>query len=235
MTFCPASSAGDKSDFEEALRLERLGHYGETARLLREVQRHRPDNAYVLAELANAYLNNYSDLKNGLDNAEKCSRRAIKLDPECGRAYARLAECRDAKGDYIEGVKFATKALTCKKPDWDAYRERAGAYSNLKRDKEALADYDQFLEKSPKVERKHLVQRATIMENLKQFDRALLEYRKLLKGKYEDQIVFREVVCLRALKKNDEALESLNKLVSHNKQDDSAYLVRARLFEAERL
>ncbi len=45
------------------------------------------------------------------------------------------------------GIKYATRSINSKKPDPDAYRERAGALSNLKRDKEALVDYDRFLHK----------------------------------------------------------------------------------------
>lgn len=230
--FSPSAHANDKSDFDEASRLGSLGHYGEAARILREVQRHRPNDPYVLCELAGAYMNNYNDVSGGVDKAEKCLRRAIQLDPECGRAYSRLAECYDAKGDFTTGVKLATKALSVKKPEWDALRERAGAYSNLKRDKEALVDIDLFLKRQVKAEKKHLIQRGQILENLKQYDRALVEYRKLLKNKYEDQIVYREVACLRAMNKKDEAIKSLNTLLSHNKQDDSGYLTRARLFES---
>ncbi len=214
------------------MRLEALGHYGESARLLREVQRHRPRDVYVLTALANAYLNNINDVPGGIDKAEKCLHMAIKMDPEYGTPYSRLAECYDSRGDYVTGIKFATKALSVKRPEFDAYRERAGAYSNLKRDKEALADFDLFLKKVSKVERKHLLQRAAILENLKLYDRALSEYRNLLKVKYEDQIVYREVACLRAMKKPDEAIKSLNTLLDHNKQDDSGYLTRARLFES---
>lgn len=65
-----SASANDKSDFDEASRLGSLGHYGEAARLLREVQRHRPNDPYVLCELAAAYMNNYNDVKDGVDKAE---------------------------------------------------------------------------------------------------------------------------------------------------------------------
>lgn len=231
--FSPAlASSADGRAFDEALRLGQLGHYGESARMLREIQRKHPNDAYVLTELGNAYLNNYNDLAGGTDKAEKCLRRALEIDPELGKAWVRLAECYDAKGDFESGIKFATKGLTVKKPDYEGYHERAGALSNLKRDKEALKDIDMFLKLNPKPERKYWVQRATIMENLKQYDRAIAEYRRLLKLKYEDQVVYREVACLRALGKQEEAIKSLNGLVAHNKQDDTGYLNRARAYES---
>lgn len=225
-----ADNVRDSRDFAEALRLEALGHYDAAARIFREIQRKRPNDAYVLSALGNAYMNNYNDVANGVDKAEKCFLRALQLDPELGQAYARLAECYDSRGDFKTGVKMATKALSVKKPDYDGLRERAGAYSNLKRDKEALADIEEFLKRVQKVERKHLVQRATILENNKLYERALAEYRSLLKIKYEDQIVYREVACLQAMNKNDEAIKTLDGLVAHNKQDDAGYLNRARLY-----
>lgn len=227
-----ARNASDKRDYEEAMRLEALGHYGEAARILREVQRHRPKDANVLVELAGAYMYNYNDISGGIEKAEECLRRAIQLDPECGKAYRRMAEIYDTRGDYVTGIKLATQAIKSKKPDPYAYKERAGALSNLKRDKEALVDYDTFLQNIPQVERTHLLQRGSILENLKQYDRALADYRKLLKEKYEDQIVYREVACLRARKKPEEALTRLNTLLTRNKNDDSGYLTRARLLES---
>ncbi|MBX9952426.1 MAG: tetratricopeptide repeat protein [Candidatus Obscuribacterales bacterium] len=229
----PALADGaDRREFDEALRLGALGHYGESARLLREIQRKHPNDPYVLTELGTAYMNNYNDVQNGTDKGEKCFRRALQIDPELGKAWARLAECYDARGDFVSGVKFATKALTVKKPDFDGYHERAGALSNLKRDSEALKDIEMFLQKHQNPERKYFVQRATILENLKQYDRAVAEYRRLLKDKYEDQVVYREVNCLQAMGKPEEAIKCLNALIAHNKQDDTGYLSRARLLES---
>jgi len=226
------AGSADRREFDEALRLGSLGHYGESARLLREIQRKHPNDPYVLTELGTAYMNNYNDVQNGTDKGEKCFRRALQIDPELGKAWARLAECYDARGDFVSGVKFATKALTVKKPDFDGYHERACALSNLKRDREALKDIEMFLQKHQNPERKYFVQRATILENLKQYDRAVAEYRRLLKDKYEDQVVYREVTCLQAMGKSEEAIKCLNVLVSHNKQDDTGYLSRARVLES---
>ena len=226
------ASTADERAFDEALNLCHLGHYGEGKRILREVQRRHPNDVYVLTELGNAYMNDYNDVAGGVDKAEKCLRRAIEIDPEYGKAYSILAECSDAKGDFAQGVKLATKALSVKRPCFDALHERACAYSRLKKDKEALADIELFLKKSVKVERKYLLRRASILENLKEYDRAIAEYRKLLKEKYEDQIVYREAACLQAMHKPDEAIKSLTTLVNHNKADDSGYLNRARLYES---
>ncbi len=231
-TECLAVNTADERAFEEALNLCHLGHYGAAKRILRGIQSRHPNDVYVLTELGNAYMNDYNDVEGGVEKAEKCLRHAIEIDPEYGKAYSVLAECRDSLGDFAEGIKLTTKALAVKKPCPDAYLERAGAYSRMKRDKEALADIEEYIKRCIKVERKYLIQRATILENLKQYDRALVEYRKLLKEKYEDQVVYREVACLQAQHKTDEAIRTLDTLVNHNKQDDTGYLSRARLYES---
>lgn len=230
--FSIPSSGQDFREFQEAMRLGQSGNYATAATILRELQRKHPGDAYILTELGTAYMNNYNDITHGVDRGEKCFRRAIQLDPQLGKAYVRLAEVYDVRGDYETGIKLATKALTVKKPDWDGYHERACAFSNLKRDKEALADIEQYIKRTNTKEKRFIIQRATILENLKQYDRALLDYQKLLQQSYEDQVVFREVACLKALNRNEDAVKSLSKLIARNKRDDNGFLTRARLYSS---
>ena len=224
--------ASDKSDYEEALRLHDIGKNGEAARLLREVQRHRPNDTNVLVELGIAYMCNYNDLGSGTEKAEKCFLRAIELDPGLGKAYIRMSQLSSARGKFELAVKYATKGITAKTPDLEGYWERACALSNLKRDKQALTDIEVYIRKTSPVSRKVLLSKASILENLKDYDKALTEYRKLLKENYEDNVVYREVACLRSMNKPAEALKSLDKLLAHNGKDDIAYLSRARLLES---
>lgn len=230
--FAIPCAANDKQDFKYARSLIEAGHYLEATRLLRSIQKRHPNDVNVLCELGCSYEGNFSDGAQGLDNAQKCFERALQLDPQCGRAYYGLAMCYNSRGDFAKGVELATRALTVKKPELDGLQERAGALSHLKRDKEALADIELFIKKKNTKDREALVQKATILENLKRFDLALLEYRELLKAHYEDSLVYREVACLQALRRPEEAVKSLNILIKKNKQDDSSYLTRARLFES---
>ncbi len=238
ITFVLASSCADASNtddtklFNEGIRLRDLGNNTEAAKIFREVQRRRPNDANVLTELADSYLNNYSDITYGPEKGEKCLLRAIQLDPELGRAYMLLAKFYNASGDFDEGIKLSTKAMTVKKPDWEALRERAAALSNMKQDQAALVDIELHMKKRPPASRKTRQLRATILENLKNYDRALSEYRTLLKENFEDTIAYREFSCLRKMNKPDEALKAVNNLLAHNSKDDVAYLNRARLFES---
>ncbi len=225
-------AANDAQEFNRSLMLTRAGHYLEATKLLRSIQKRHPNDANVLCELGCSYERNFNDGAQGLDNAQKCFERALQLDPQCGRAYYGLSMCYNSRGDFKRGVEMATKALTVKKPELDGLQERAGALSNLKRDKEALADIELFIKKKNTKDREVFVQKATILENLKRFDLALLEYRELLKAHYEDSLVYREVACLQALRRPEEAVKSLSNLIKKNKQDDSSYLTRARLYES---
>ncbi len=221
----------------EAVSLSDKGNFPHAARILQAVHERNPKDTFVLVQLGHASLNSAADLTRGTAYAEKCFKKAIEIDPQYGRAYKKLAECYNGRGDFLNGVKYTTKAMSVKNPDMDALRERAGALSNLNRDKEALADIDLFMKKyrgllRERDKKKVLLQRAAILENLKQFEKAIAVYRELLKLNYEDSIVFREVECLRAMNKPQEALKSLNTLIARNKADDTGFLNRARLYES---
>ncbi len=227
----------DTQCYNEAARQCDGGHFQNAIRILTELIKRQPNNPRILVELGHAHMNNADDLTHSTEYAGKCFRKAIELDPEYGRAYKKLCEWYSAHGDWQNAVKYATKALSVKKPDNGALNERACAYSNLHKDKEALADFDAFLHninlpKSGRYTWKIQLQRAGLLENMKEYDKALAVYRLLLKDNYEDQIVFREVACLRAMHKPDEALKCLNNLIAHNKADDTGYLNRARLYES---
>lgn len=227
----------DTQRVNDAIKLCDTGHFPDAIRILTGVNQRNPKDSFVLCQLGHAHMNNAADLTHSTAIAEKCFRKAIEVDPQYGRAYKKLSEWYSAHGNWQMAVKLATQALTVKRPDISALVERAGAYSSLHRDKEALADFELFTSKTPlPTERRHrekiYLQKAGLLENLKQYDKALVVYRTMQKEHYEDSIVFREVACLKAMKKPDEALKCLNQLIAHNKFDDTGYLNRARLYES---
>ncbi len=223
----------EHKELEDALRCSELGDFVQSARILRNLHKHHPNDVFILTKLGDAYMNNIQDLSESTKLAEQCFKRAIEIDPQYGEPYAKLAECAGARGDFDLGIKLSTKAMTVKEPDFSALKERAAAYSHLKRDKEALADIDHYLTFKPKNTRKLLLLKASILENLKRYGEALIQYRAFLKEHYEDQLVYREVACLEGMNKPDEALKTLDHLILHNKEDDAAYLTRARLNEKQ--
>lgn len=240
--FCLTSSAHamdryDAQRVNDAVRLCDSGHFPDAIRILTAVNQRNPKDAFVLCQLGHAHMNNAADLTHSTAIAEKCFRKSIEVDPQYGRGYKKLSEWYSAHGDWEMAVKLATQALSTKKPDLSALVERAGAYSSLHKDKEALADFELYLSKTKMPqERRHrdkvYLQKAGLLENMRLYDKALAVYRTMQKEHYEDSIVFREVACLKAMKKPDEALKCLNQLIVHNKFDDTGYLNRARLYES---
>lgn len=226
------SYATERQKFQFAQKLMYEGHFQEAYRCLLTLHKRNPKDPYILCELGNCCQQNLNDYANSVAEAPKYFEKALKLDPECGLAYLGLARAANTRGDFKTGVEYATKAINAKQPDWYGYTERAGALSNLHRDKEALADIETYIKKKHVHDKQTLMQKATILENLKRYDLALVEYKTILKMAYEDSIVFREVACLKALNKPDQAIQSLSKLINHNKEDDSSFLARARLFES---
>lgn len=227
----------DTQRVNEAVQLCDSGHFPEAIRILTGVHQRNPKDSFVLCQLGHAHMNNAADLTHSTAIAEKCFRKSIEVDPQYGRGYKKLSEWYSAHGDWQMAVKLATQALTVKRPDISALVERAGAYSSLHRDKEALADFELFTSKTPlptdsRHRKKIYLQKAGLLENLKQYDKALIVYHTMQKEHYEDSIVFREVACFKAIKRPDEALKCLNQLIAHNKFDDTAYLNRARLYES---
>lgn len=233
----PAMDGYDTQRVNDAIRLCDTGHFPEAIRILTAVNQRNPKDTFVLCQLGHAHMNNAADLTHSTAIAEKCFRKSIEIDPQYGRAYKKLSEWYSAHGNWQMAVKLATQALSVKKPDLYALVERAGAYSSLHKDKEALADFELFMSKTPMpTDRRHrnkiYLQKAGLLENLKQYEKALAVYRIMQKENYEDSLVFREVACLKALNRPAEALKCLDQLIAHNKFDDTGYLNRARLYES---
>jgi tetratricopeptide (TPR) repeat protein len=227
----------DQRRLSDALRLSDRGNFPQAIKILSALAERNPRDVDVLTTLGNCYMNDAADLTTGFRKAEVLFRKSTQIDPEFGHAFKKLGECYCLRGDYENGLKMCTRAIQVKRPDLDGLRERASAYSNLHRDKEALQDMELYMRKAKmpapgRYRDKIDLQMAGIYENVHEYEKALVIYRKMLKNRYEDSLVLREVACLRGMNKPHEALEVLNALISHNKADDIGYLNRARLYES---
>ena len=104
-----------------------------------------PAQAYNM--LAESYLETAgleSDTK-GLKDAIAGLSIALKKDPENGLTYRLLAYDCNERADYLQAVRYATKALQVKKPDIISLKQRAIAYSHLKKDQAAINDMQSLL------------------------------------------------------------------------------------------
>lgn len=229
---CPQQiQAGSfEQDIEERARqYEYRGNFNEANRLWRELLRRHPNNPEFITEVGNSYYEDSSNLATGAVLAEKFFRQSIKVDPNYGKAYAKLAKFYNSKGNYAEGIRYATLGINAKRPDDYAFIERAGAYSSLHKDREALADFNEYMKRGH-YGRDELIRRGAVYENLHEFEKALADYDVVLKQSYEDQVVLRKLICLQTLRRYDEAIREVNKLIARNKMDDAGYLARARIY-----
>lgn len=231
-SLAPGSSGSCKSveqfQFERAQQLIKDGHLDQASIILEKLCRLHPQNASLLVELGQTYLNDTNEMAGGQIKAEQCFRKAIRLDPQFGKAYYHMSEWANAQCKYDLAIQMSTKALTVKRPDTQAYMERAATYSNMHKDKEALADLDKFISLR-KGYRKAFERRASILENLKLYERALADYRVMQKEHYDDGTAFKEARCLEKLNRREEAIACLSNLLKHNDDDDAAYEARGNL------
>ncbi len=218
----------EQFQYERAQQLIKDGHLDQASIILEKLCRLHPQDASLLVELGQTYLNDTNEMAGGQIKAEQCFRKAIRLDPQFGKAYYHMSEWANAQCKYDLAIQMSTKALTVKRPDTQAYMERASTYSNLHKDKEALADLDKFISLR-KGYRKAFERRASILENLKQYERALADYRVMQKEHYDDGTVFKEARCLEKLNRLEEAIDCLSNLLKHNDDDDAAYEARGNL------
>ncbi len=218
----------EEAAYERAQAFKRSSDFDQSAKILLQLYRKHPQNTALLVELGEAYLNDDNEMAGGQLKAEQCFSKAIKIDPQFGKAYYMMTEWANAQGKYDLAIKMATKALTVKKPDYQAYMERAASYSRLHRDKDALADLDKFISLGS-AKRNAYERRASILENLHLYDRALSDYRTMQKMHYDDGTALKEASCLEKLNKNEEAITCLTNLLKQNPEDDAGYEARGRM------
>jgi tetratricopeptide (TPR) repeat protein len=234
VTLCLLSSTAalcktpEEAAYERAQALKRSSDFDQSAKILLQLYRKHPQNVALLVELGEAYLNDDNEMAGGQLKAEQCFSKAIKIDPQYGKAYYMMTEWANAQSKYDLAIKMATKALTVKKPDYQAYMERAASYSRLHRDKDALADLDKFISMGG-AKRNAYERRASILENLHQYERAHADYLTMQKLHYDDGTALKDASCLEKLNKNEEAITCLTNLLKRNPEDDAGYEARGRM------
>ncbi len=222
------SETTEEAAYKRAQALKRSSDFDQSAKILLQLYRKHPQNVALLVELGETYLHDDNEMARGQIMAEQCFSKAIKIDPQFGKAYYMMTEWANAQSKYDLAIKMATKALTVKKPDYQAYMERAASYSRLHRDKEALADLDKFISLCS-AKRNAYERRASILENLHQYERAHADYRTMQKLHYDDGTALKEAACLEKMNKNEEAITCLTNLLTRNPEDDAGYEARGRM------
>ncbi|MCC7530104.1 MAG: tetratricopeptide repeat protein [Candidatus Melainabacteria bacterium] len=218
----------DEAFYERAQWYKKAGHLDKASEILSELYRKNPQNASLLVELGETYFKDTNDMAGGLIKAEQCFRKAIRIAPEFGKAYYMMSELANAQSKYDLAIQMAGKALSVKKPDTQAYMERAASYSRLHKDKEALLDLDKYIALH-RQKRNAYERRASILENLHLYERALADFRTMQKIHCDDRTALKEAFCLDKLNKREEAITCLNNLLGRNPEDDAGYEARGKV------
>ena len=194
--------------------------------LLRLVATHH-GREHEYSQLSYCYLNMLPG-EEDFHAAELCARKAISLDPECGYAYAALAEARLGCNDYSGTIAAATKAVECKRPAEFVIYLRARAFSALNKYKEALSDferYDRFISKVDKTQ-VNLQTEGELLEKMGRIDDAIKKF-TADKPYHLEQATKNIVICLQKQKKYPEAIAEISTLIKRNPQDSDFYNLRA--------
>jgi tetratricopeptide (TPR) repeat protein len=210
--------------YQRAQALIKKGKHGQAAKILSEMVSREPQNVALLLDLGEVHLNDLNDMAGAHMKAEQCFKKAIKIDPQSGRAYRMMSEWAIAQGKNDFAIQIASKAVLAGKPDHKGFLTRATALENQKKEREALADLDKYLTREQ--DKKAYKKRAAILEKMHNYARALSDYRSIQKNSEDGDAALREAVCLEKLNKNEESIARLDKLLKQSPEDDAAYEAR---------
>lgn len=104
-----------------------------------------PNDARGHAELGRSYYKEDRNNNNYLDMSEREFNKALALDPSMQTLHTPIGSIRLVKGDYEGALFHYTEALSADPFDKEALIYRGMVLENLKRYKEAAADYQLFL------------------------------------------------------------------------------------------
>jgi tetratricopeptide (TPR) repeat protein len=221
--------------YKTAEQLYRAGQVVAARRMLQSLI-HRPD-ARVTPAMYCLYADSYlEDLEErdgasiGARDAEQGLYKALRIDPECGRAYKDLASFCNVRGDYQAAVVNATKAIQAKESEVYGYLHRSAAYSHLHEQEKALRDMDEFMKRGQPV-KLHYMLRGDILLSLHRYDEAVSNYRRALSGKagYQILLVHKIVQCLEAEHKYDEAITEVSSYLKVDRDNAQCLALRAQL------
>jgi len=167
----------------------------------------------------------------GLRAAEAGLRIAMRQDPGYGRVYKDLAECCNGRAEYKQAIDLSTKALNAKRPDDNALRQRALAYSHAGKNQEALADIRAYI-KTGRTEFFNYLIEGECEQSLKDYHAAELSFRHALaiSPVVKSRLLRSLVTCLIAQHKLPEAVKVVSESIEHTPHDADMYELRATLY-----
>ncbi|CAN5505910.1 hypothetical protein BH11CYA1_BH11CYA1_17490 [soil metagenome] len=226
----PAQAASPvETQYSRAQSLIKQKHIGEGQKILLKICASPSAPAEALCLLTFTYLAEEKTISDEhLEEADKLTKRAVKLDPEYGLAYKLMAQGNNLHSDYDLAVVNSTKALSVKKPDTKAYLQRCLAYEALGKHKEALADITYYSEKCDGSADMYGL-KGSILFAMKRYDEAVVAYNMSIKSQFRDWTIYRIVECYEQKHEYDKAAQQLTRLIRVNAQDAEAFQTRGRM------
>lgn len=166
-------SAGDR-EFQDALFLKSQGNYLEAINMLNKLEKEGYEKSVVQSEKAAIYM----ELGN-LKASESSLKSAVKSDIRNLDALQQLAVMQTADGDAEEALEGFNKVIRQDPARFDAYLQRAEAYSQIDDLSSAMADMERYLTYFPEddsaIYRKGLIQfsHGRYLDAIQSFNRSL--------------------------------------------------------------
>lgn len=180
--------------------------------------------------LAKCYVNQVPGEEN-LGKAAVYCKRAIAMDPECGQAFACLADVCYQLDQFDDALRYANVSIKCKTPDLYGYFVRAKLEAAQRHYKEAIADidkWDAFINAKDKKTRPNYQLKGQIYEKMGKYDEAIGEYRNALP--FEAEGPRKNIIrCLQKLNRMKDAIAEASILVKNNPRDGDGLSLRAEL------
>ncbi|MBP9092063.1 tetratricopeptide repeat protein [bacterium] len=227
----PSAPMKKRPLIERAKDLATHGKVEQAKSLLDKILVKEPGNAQAWYLMGYVYQD-MAIMDGGNKRAKDCYLKTISIDPNYSEAYRKLGELAGIDGNWQESIKFCTKALACRNPDFRSYKNRAIAKSNLHLDKEALADFELFKREMPLQANgpRGMDEYATFLENAGRYEQAIKTLEVLEKYDSRPSLPVRRAKYYVKAGKPSEGIAILNRMITKEPEDETLYVDRAGIF-----
>lgn len=218
---------------EKLDRYENMIHRGKAPAVLPQLERftrEHPHSERGWLLLNKAYLDVDTDGQ-GLRLAVSSMKQAVALNRASSTLNKQLAELYARSGQFKLALKWMDNALLCVPPDPFIYKSRARIYSEIKRDKEAVADFERFAQLLPQkaLEPDNMELGALCYQRNGQVDKAIKIYDKLWAGNKSLAWPLKKAACYAQVGKDKEAIDVYSLVIKESPNDEIALLERGKL------
>lgn len=234
LLLAPPALCDPRTDMREKLdRYDNMIQRGKAPAALPQLEhftREHPHSERGWLLLNKAYLDVDTDGQ-GLRLAVTSMKQAVALNRANSTLNKQLAELYARSGQFKLALKWMDNALLCVPPDPFIYKSRARIYSEIKRDKEAVADFERFAQLLPKkaLEPENMELGALCYQRNGQVDKAIKIYDTLWAGNKSLAWPLKKAACYAQVGKDKEAIGVYSLVIKESPNDEIALLERGKL------